>query len=140
MPDEQKPEGSEGPLPAKDEAVKPPVKPAAPVAPAAKPAPPKPAAPPPPKPPAVMMATPWDGDLARDLKERFGDRVKQTSTYLGQNFIVATPDGVIPVLEYLKLEADFDYLVDITAVDWPKRAERFDLVVGKGKQQCGSNE
>jgi NADH-quinone oxidoreductase subunit C len=23
---------------------------------------------------------------------------------------------------------DFDYLVDITAVDWPKRAERFDLV------------
>ena len=31
-------------------------------------------------------------------------------------------------LEYLKLEADFDYLVDITAVDWPKRAERFDLV------------
>ena len=33
-----------------------------------------------------------------------------------------------PVLEYLKLEAGFDYLVDITAVDWPKRAERFDLV------------
>ena len=32
------------------------------------------------------------------------------------------------MLEYLKLEADFDYLVDITAVDWPKRAERFDLV------------
>jgi NADH-quinone oxidoreductase subunit C len=28
----------------------------------------------------------------------------------------------------LKLEAGFDYLVDITAVDWPKRAERFDLV------------
>ena len=34
----------------------------------------------------------------------------------------------MPVLEYLKLEADFDYLVDMTAVDWPKRAERFDLV------------
>jgi NADH-quinone oxidoreductase subunit C len=75
-----------------------------------------------------MMAMPWDGDLARELKERFGDRVKATSTYLGQNFIVTTPDGAIPVLEYLKLEADFDYLVDITAVDWPKRAERFDLV------------
>ena len=27
-----------------------------------------------------------------------------------------------------KLEADFDYLVDITAVDYPKRAERFDLL------------
>jgi NADH-quinone oxidoreductase subunit C len=111
MPDEQKPEGSEGPKPP---------------APVAKPAAPK--APPPPKPPAVMMATPWDSELARDLQERFGPRVKATSTYLGQNFVVTTPDGAIPVLEYLKLEADFDYLVDITAVDWPKRAERFDLV------------
>jgi NADH-quinone oxidoreductase subunit C len=32
------------------------------------------------------------------------------------------------VIEFLKLEADYDYLVDLTAVDWPKRAERFDLV------------
>jgi len=75
-----------------------------------------------------MAATPWDGDLPRELKERFGDQVTETSTYLGQNFVVARPDAVIPILEYLKLEADFDYLVDITAADWPKRAERFDLV------------
>lgn len=75
-----------------------------------------------------MAATPWDSELARDLKERFGDRISETSTYLGQNFIVAKPDSVVPVLEYLKLEDDFDYLVDITAVDWPKRPERFDLL------------
>ena len=75
-----------------------------------------------------MAATPWDSDLARELKERFGDHIGETSTYLGQNFIVARPDVVIPLLEYLKLDADFDYLTDITAVDWPKRAERFDLV------------
>ena len=118
MADEQKPEGSETP---------PPPKPAAPT-PVAKPVPPKPAAPPPPKPPAVMAATPWDGELPRELKERFGESVKETSTYLGQNFIVVAPEAAIPVLEFLKLEADFDYLVDITAVDWPKRAARFDLV------------
>lgn len=75
-----------------------------------------------------MAATPWDSDLARDLKERFGDQITETSTYLGQNFIVAKPDAAIPVLEYLKLEADFDYLVDVTAVDWPKRADRFELI------------
>ena len=75
-----------------------------------------------------MAATPWEGDLARELKERFGDRIAETSTYLGQNFIVAKPEAAVPILEYLKLEADFDYLVDITAVDWPKRPERFDLV------------
>jgi NADH-quinone oxidoreductase subunit C len=75
-----------------------------------------------------MAATPWESDLARAVKERFGDRIVETSTYLGQNFVVVKPESAVPVLEYLKLEADFDYLVDITAVDWPKRAERFDLV------------
>jgi NADH-quinone oxidoreductase subunit C len=75
-----------------------------------------------------MASTPWDSDLARELKERFDDRITETSTYLGQNFLVVRPESAIAVLEYLKLEADFDYLVDITAVDWPKRGERFDLV------------
>jgi NADH-quinone oxidoreductase subunit C len=75
-----------------------------------------------------MAATPWESDLARGLKERFGGQIREISTYLGQNFIVARPEAAIPILEYLKLEADFDYLVDITAVDWPKRPERFDLV------------
>jgi NADH-quinone oxidoreductase subunit C len=75
-----------------------------------------------------MAATPWESDLARELKQRFGEEITETSTYLGQNFAVAKPASVIAVVEYLKLEADFDYLVDITAVDWPKRADRFDLV------------
>jgi NADH-quinone oxidoreductase subunit C len=119
MADEQKPDGPPAPPPAGGEA---------------KPAPPKPAAAAagghaaPPKPPATMAATPWESDLAREIKERFGDRVSETSTYLGQAFVVCKPDAAIPLLEFLKLEADFDYLVDITAVDWPKRPERFDLV------------
>jgi NADH-quinone oxidoreductase subunit C len=119
MADEQKPDGPPAPPPAGGEA---------------KPAPPKPAAAAagghaaPPKPPATMAATPWESDLAREIKERFGDRVSETSTYLGQAFVVCKPDAAIPLLEFLKLEADFDYLVDVTAVDWPKRPERFDLV------------
>ena len=75
-----------------------------------------------------MAATPWDSELSRDLKERFADSITEASTYLGQNFVVAKPDAVIPILDYLKLDCDFDYLVDVTAVDWPKRPERFDLV------------
>jgi NADH-quinone oxidoreductase subunit C len=123
MADEQKPGGSDAPLPAEEEAPKPPAPP--------KPTPPKPAAaahPAPPKPPATMAATPWDGDLAREVKDRFAEQIVETSTYLGQNFIVVKPDAAIGVLEFLKLEADFDYLVDLTAVDWPKRTERFDVV------------
>src|SRR6185369_5868988 len=125
MADEQKPGGSDTPPPDGGGPAKPPAKPAAEAPKAA----PKPAAAAPaPKAPAVMAATPWDSELAKDLKARFGDRITETSTYLGQNFIVAKPDSAIAVLEYLKLEADFDYLVDITAVDWPKRADRFDVV------------
>jgi NADH-quinone oxidoreductase subunit C len=75
-----------------------------------------------------MAATPWESELASELKRQFGDQITEVSTYLGQNFLVSKPDAVVPILEYLKLEADFDYLVDITAVDYPKRAERFDLV------------
>ena len=124
MADEQKPGGSEAAPPPGGEAAKEPAKPAAA---AEKPAPPKHAAPPP-KAPATMAATPWESDLARELKERFGADITETSTYLGQNFIVVRPAATISLLEYLKLESDFDYLVDITAVDWPKRPERFDVV------------
>ena len=131
MADEQKPGGSEPPPLSGGDDSTPPARPAGE---APKPAPPKAAAPAPaghaapPKAPAVMAATPWDSELARDLKEHFGDAIAEASTYLGQNFVVVKPDSVIPVLEYLKLEADFDYLVDVTAVDWPKRPERFDIV------------
>jgi len=123
MADEQKPGSSESPQPGGGETVQSPAIPAA-----ARPAPPKPAAAAPPKPPATMAATPWDGGLPRELRDRFGGDIAETSTYLGQNFVAAKSGAVVPLLEYLKLEADFDYLVDITAVDWPKRAERFDLV------------
>ena len=117
MADEQKPEGSAAPPPPKSEAPKP--------------APPKPAAAAhaaPPKPPAVMVTTPWESDITQLLKERFGAEISEFSTYLGQSFLVAKPDAVIPILETLKLELDFDYLVGLTAVDYPKRAERFDVI------------
>jgi NADH-quinone oxidoreductase subunit C len=123
MADEQKPGGPDAPASAEGEGAKPPAKPAVPAKPAAAAGH---AAPP--KPPATMAATPWESELGSDLKARFAGSIGETSTYLGQNFVVAKPDAVIAVLEYLKLEADFDYLVDLTAVDWPKRAERFDLV------------
>jgi len=131
MPDEPKPEGASPPPdpPADGEkpaAAKPATPAAKPAAPAAKPA--APAAHAAPKPPAPMAVTPWESDLTQHLKEQFGDQITEFSTYLGQNFLVAKLDSVIPVLEFLKLEEDFDYLVDLTAVDYPKRAERFDVV------------
>ena len=74
-----------------------------------------------------MAATPWEGDLPNQIRERFGDQITACSSYLGQNFVVIKPDAIVPLIEFLKLEADFDYLVDVTAVDYPKAAERFEL-------------
>ncbi len=75
-----------------------------------------------------MATTPWEDELTEQLRRQFGGRISEFTIGLGQKFLVASPEAVIPILEYLKLEADFDYLVDVTAVDYPKRAERFDLV------------
>ena len=91
-------------------------------------APTAPAAPAAPKAPPQAPSTPWDSELTRMLQERFGDQILEFTTQLGQESLVAKPAAAIPILEHLKLEASFDYLVDVTAVDYPKRAERFDLV------------
>jgi len=113
MADEPKPEGAEPVAPKPPAAAKPPAAPAGHA---------------PPKPPPAMAVTPWESDLTQQLKERFGDQITQFSSYLGQNFLIAKPTATIPILEFLKLEADFDYLVDLTAVDYPKRPERFEVV------------
>ena len=81
-----------------------------------------------PKPPPPMAVTPWDSPLTTRLKEQFGEAIQEFSSYLGQNFLVASLPSVIPILECLKIEEEFDYLVDLTAVHYPKREKQFDLV------------
>ena len=85
-------------------------------------------APPTPKGPPQAATAPWESDLTRMLRERFGDQILEFTSQLGQDFLIARPEAVIPVLDFLKLDAGFDYLVDVTAVDYPNRSERFDLV------------
>lgn len=91
-------------------------------------APTAPAAPAAPKGPPLAASSPWESELTRALQERFGGQILELTTQLGQDFLVAMPDSVVPILEFLKSESGFDYLVDITAADYPKRTDRFDLV------------
>jgi len=86
------------------------------------------AAEPPKKAPPVMQVTPWEGTLVDALKERFGPAIKEFSVYRKQAFLVAELPAVVPIIEFLKLEQDFDYLVDITAVDYPKNEKRFEVI------------
>ncbi len=113
--------------PAEKPVAAPPAAEAKPVAekPAAKPAAAKP---PPKKVPTEMEVEPWEGPLVDSLKARFAEEIKQFTSYRGQNFLVSDAPSVIPILEFLKLEEDFDYLVDITAVDYPEKEKRFEVV------------
>lgn len=75
-----------------------------------------------------MAATPWEGELPAEIKAALPEGVLECSSYLGQDFVVVKPESVVAALEYLKIEADYDYLVDVTAAHYPKRlGEEFDL-------------
>jgi NADH-quinone oxidoreductase subunit C len=78
--------------------------------------------------PAGPAAQPWDDELARRVRERFGPAIKESLTYLGQNYFVVDAAAIVSICGYLKHEEEFNYLVDLTAVDYPKREKRFEVV------------
>ena len=80
------------------------------------------------KKPAVMETTPWEGPLADALKSRFGEEISLYGTYRDQNFIEADVKAVYAIAAFLKNEEAFDYLVDLTAVHWPKKERPFEIV------------
>jgi NADH-quinone oxidoreductase subunit C len=97
-----------------------PAKPAAPPAAAAKPAAPaKPAGPTP---------QPWESEMITTLKRQYGSGIKEASTYVGQKYMVVDPTVVNEILQLLRDDEQFDYLVDCTAVHYPNREQQFDVI------------
>ena len=64
------------------------------------------------------------------LKERFPEAVVETSTLNGDVTAVVRTESLVRVMEFLKHDTrtDFNVLIDITAVDYPARVPRFDVV------------
>jgi NADH-quinone oxidoreductase subunit C len=119
-------------------ASKPPATPAAPAAPAAKPpaAPGAPAAKPPaaaapPRPPAPPKEGPvaLDNDLVKRFKEKFGPAILEAWTDRKQSILVVARELLAEIAIYSRDDEKFDWLSDLTAVDWPKREKRFDIVL-----------
>ena len=75
-----------------------------------------------------MATEAWDGSLPDALRKRFGDSLERVVHYGGQKLVVADLSAVPDILAFLKNEASFDYLVDITAVHWPQREQPLDIV------------
>ena len=94
-------------------------------APAAAPAAAKPPAAPPK--PNVLAASAWEGEIPARLKRSYGEGVKPLST-LGQNFVVVDHTISHEVLRILREEYGFNYLVDCTAVHFPKNERPLEVV------------
>src|SRR3984893_15452091 len=116
---------SKSPAPPAPSAAKPPAAPGAPAA--AKP----PAAAVPPRPPAPPKEGPvaLDNDLVKRYKERFGDAIRETWIDRKQAILGDAREKLPTNAVYSRDEEKFDWLSDLTAVDWPKREQRFDVVL-----------
>ena len=91
-------------------------------------APPKPAVPPPPKPP-VQLQTPLDNELVGRVRAKFGTALVEAIEDRKQATVIVECGRLGEVAQYLRDEERFDLLSDLTAVDWPKREKRFDVVL-----------
>src|SRR6266571_4602488 len=78
--------------------------------------------------PSGPMTVAWTSEMVDRLKGRFGAGVKESSTYLGQNYLIAEREVVFEILQSLRNDEHFDYLVDVTAVHYPQRAQQFEVV------------
>ena len=103
----------------------PPAKPADASTPAA---PPKTAAPAPPKPPVVLQ-TPLDNELVKRFRAKFGAVLLEAIEDRKQAILTVERARLVEISLYLRDEEKFDMLSDLTAVDWPKREKRFDVVL-----------
>jgi NADH/F420H2 dehydrogenase subunit C len=68
--------------------------------------------------------------LADKLGQAFPGGVVEANEAFGELTIVVRPDRIVDVLRFLRddPETAYNQLSDVTAVDWPERAERFDVV------------
>ena len=74
-----------------------------------------------------MPSAPWEGRVATSLRERFGDAVLKTQLLGGQKLAIVAVESVAGILEMLRNEHGFEYLVDVTAVHWPKKDKQFEI-------------
>jgi NADH-quinone oxidoreductase subunit C len=103
----------------------PPAKPADAATPAA---PPKAAAPAPPKPP-VSLQTPLNNEFVSRFRAKFGAGLLDAIEDRKQAILVVDRERLAEIALHLRDEEKFEMLTDLTAVDWPKREKRFDVVL-----------
>ena len=80
------------------------------------------------KEPSGPVGEPWTGELVESLRKTFAEIAMEAFSYLGQNYLILPRESILPVALYLKAEGGFQLLADLTAVDYPKREKRFEVI------------
>ncbi|MGD1155501.1 MAG: NADH-quinone oxidoreductase subunit C [Terriglobia bacterium] len=98
-------------------------------------APAKPPAAAPPKPPATpakapVKPEPWSSPLLDELQKRFPGAISEAVIFRNMPSLNVVKEQVVAVCEFLKSGEGGAYslLTDETAVDYPKREKRFDII------------
>jgi NADH-quinone oxidoreductase subunit C len=63
------------------------------------------------------------------LKKQFGEAIREASLDRKQAIILISVDQLREISHHCRDQEQFDMLADLTAVDWPKRERRFDIVL-----------
>jgi NADH-quinone oxidoreductase subunit C len=79
---------------------------------------------------AAFPANPLAGVTIAFVRERFADDVIEIGEHRGETTILVRAQRIEPICRALRDEQTlrYDFLADITAVDWPERNPRYDVV------------
>ena len=70
-------------------------------------------------------------ELEKELGKKFGSSIKEYNFHnqiKAEETLIIKHDILFPLMQYLQKNHNFNLLIDMTAVDWPEREKRFDLV------------
>lgn len=62
------------------------------------------------------------------VREQFPEAVVETVEFRNEQTIILLPERLVEVCAYLQKKLHYDFLSSVTAVDWPERVPRFDVV------------
>ena len=77
---------------------------------------------------SVSSGDPWSGELVDALRKTFPDVPMEAFTFRGENYLLLSRENLLPAANHLKSECGFNMLTDLTAVDYPKKEKRFEVI------------
>lgn len=79
---------------------------------------------------AAAQSTPWSSPLVEEILKQFPGALIEAHTMVGQNVLILETQALVEICRFMRENSIMpcEYLVDVTAVDYPAREKRFDVV------------